>query len=480
MGTLPKCHLCGREASHKLTSGNYWCAWCGQAFTAIPELESVSLDINYINRPVSIKEMQFPIRRPPILLEKFPDCPVSIPWSLIESHAKQAEINHGKTLPELAADGGLDPMELYAVLHNQAWNRELPIRRGRGDAKIVGAELLSEEQAIIFLKFALQKAQDSERDMSFSKRLIRKRNEKRIINPFLTALRNEDWYVREKALNVIRALKPIESVRVNIFRRFLRDKHHRVRRAAAETLASLNDKGAESMLICLLMEDRYAIVRRSAAEALRELQWQPESDIQKCWALVQGGGGGVNESLSKMGDSAVKALMELWRQDKIKKLYSISSLLRPTNNHRELDGRKDIILGLNAIQCEAANDALLITLTCENEYVRRDAIVAIGERRTLTAVDALIKILLSDTFIHNRICAAASLAKIRARQAIPALIQALSDNSAIKYLDQDMNEYWVSVSDAAHNALEAITGIKKKMTQLEWEKWWSQNNDNFT
>lgn len=32
MGEQPKCYRCGREPSQQLTSGNYWCSWCGQAF----------------------------------------------------------------------------------------------------------------------------------------------------------------------------------------------------------------------------------------------------------------------------------------------------------------------------------------------------------------------------------------------------------------------------------------------------------------
>lgn len=32
MEEQPKCYRCGREPSQQLKNGEYWCAWCGQAF----------------------------------------------------------------------------------------------------------------------------------------------------------------------------------------------------------------------------------------------------------------------------------------------------------------------------------------------------------------------------------------------------------------------------------------------------------------
>jgi len=51
--------------------------------------------------------------------ENYANCPPSIPWSLIEPHAKQAEKVHSQTLDELARRGGLAPDELVAVLSDK-------------------------------------------------------------------------------------------------------------------------------------------------------------------------------------------------------------------------------------------------------------------------------------------------------------------------------------------------------------------------
>jgi hypothetical protein len=45
----------------------------------------------------------------------------AIPWDVVETHAKQAEQNHGQTLERLAERGGLDLSELAAVLEDRQW-----------------------------------------------------------------------------------------------------------------------------------------------------------------------------------------------------------------------------------------------------------------------------------------------------------------------------------------------------------------------
>lgn len=51
---------------------------------------------------------------------RYPHWPVSVPWDLIAPHEAQAMRNHGnQTLRRLAQRGGLDPVEMYAVLTDQ-------------------------------------------------------------------------------------------------------------------------------------------------------------------------------------------------------------------------------------------------------------------------------------------------------------------------------------------------------------------------
>jgi hypothetical protein len=52
----------------------------------------------------------------------------SIPWSLISPYASQAKDNHDQTLERLAERGGLDPGELWCIVHGRRL-REMPEAR---------------------------------------------------------------------------------------------------------------------------------------------------------------------------------------------------------------------------------------------------------------------------------------------------------------------------------------------------------------
>lgn len=54
-------------------------------------------------------------------------CPTGIRRELVEPHAAQARINHGKTLAELAAAGGLSPECMVAVLEDRRLGERLPV-----------------------------------------------------------------------------------------------------------------------------------------------------------------------------------------------------------------------------------------------------------------------------------------------------------------------------------------------------------------
>ena len=55
-------------------------------------------------------------RRFPVL-----DAGFSVPWRLVAPFEAQAERNHNQTLQRLAERGGLDPVELWAVMHRMGW-----------------------------------------------------------------------------------------------------------------------------------------------------------------------------------------------------------------------------------------------------------------------------------------------------------------------------------------------------------------------
>lgn len=45
----------------------------------------------------------------------------SIPWEMIQDHERQAQYNHSQSLDRLNSRGGLDPVEMYAVINDLKW-----------------------------------------------------------------------------------------------------------------------------------------------------------------------------------------------------------------------------------------------------------------------------------------------------------------------------------------------------------------------
>lgn len=75
----------------------------------------------------AVIEKRFPIhssewRRNPFL-------PRSVPWSLVEGHEAQAQVNHYQSLERLAERGGLSICELWAVCTDRRFNGSGPRER---------------------------------------------------------------------------------------------------------------------------------------------------------------------------------------------------------------------------------------------------------------------------------------------------------------------------------------------------------------
>jgi len=49
--------------------------------------------------------------------------PKSVPWVMVAPHEKQAQANHSQSLKRLAERHGLDPQELWCVVHDRPWDR---------------------------------------------------------------------------------------------------------------------------------------------------------------------------------------------------------------------------------------------------------------------------------------------------------------------------------------------------------------------
>ena len=83
-----------------------------------------------------------------------PFLPPSVPWALVENHDAQARINHsGQSLEQLAELGGLTPLELWAVCHDQRY----PCTQQRAAQWLAGRVPTIES-----LSQQLQEAQNSE------------------------------------------------------------------------------------------------------------------------------------------------------------------------------------------------------------------------------------------------------------------------------------------------------------------------------
>lgn len=52
-------------------------------------------------------------------------CPTVVPYSWVAPHEEQAQRNHGQSLAELKRRGGLDPRELWQVIHDAPWDQDM-------------------------------------------------------------------------------------------------------------------------------------------------------------------------------------------------------------------------------------------------------------------------------------------------------------------------------------------------------------------
>lgn len=88
--------------------------------------------------PFENRPARFPILNPKGI------APDSVPWEFVEPHREQAYKNHHQTLEELARRGGLDPVEMLAVVTGQGWKDWTPPPYGEAVSKLL--ELLSPDR----------------------------------------------------------------------------------------------------------------------------------------------------------------------------------------------------------------------------------------------------------------------------------------------------------------------------------------------
>lgn len=70
---------------------------------------------------VSNSDLTFPVLLLPKDRRAYALCPRGVPWGMVAGHDRQADRNHRQSLKELAERGGLDPIELLAVLDDRPY-----------------------------------------------------------------------------------------------------------------------------------------------------------------------------------------------------------------------------------------------------------------------------------------------------------------------------------------------------------------------
>lgn len=93
-------------------------------------------------------------RRFPVL-----DAGFSVPWRLVAPFETQAQRNHSQTLQRLAERGGLDPVELWAVMHGMGWRdrSKLPTQEA---AKAWALSLCNSTTEVATLRARIAKMED--------------------------------------------------------------------------------------------------------------------------------------------------------------------------------------------------------------------------------------------------------------------------------------------------------------------------------
>lgn len=67
----------------------------------------------------------FPVKLTATERDFYPHCPTEVPYEIVTAHERQALANTGKTVSELAAEGGLTPTELYWILNDRSHNANI-------------------------------------------------------------------------------------------------------------------------------------------------------------------------------------------------------------------------------------------------------------------------------------------------------------------------------------------------------------------
>jgi HEAT repeat protein len=285
----------------------------------------------------------------------------------------------------------------------------------------------------------------------------------------ISALRDEDWSIREEAARLLGSLKDPRAVPPLIV--LLRDQDRSVREAAIGALREIGAPAVEALGTCLTQADLSVqesasavlttiadervlpqlitalrsgdwIVRMHAAKALGRVR--NADAVEPLIPLLQDKVKAVREeaaaTLAAIGDPAIPSLLDALRhEDWLVRLHAVESLGK-ARSHR------------------AVEPLLSVLFNDRDSAVREDAVRALGEIGDPTAVDYLFTAMREPSL---RTLAVEALGRIGDPRAVPALIDVVIEGSppettrAVAGCGDQWNEEFIT-QGAAVRALGAI------------------------
>jgi len=67
-------------------------------------------------------QKMFPVKLTDAEASTYPQCPRELPYEMVAEHENQVKLNYGRSVEELAIEGGLSPVELYYALNDKPFN----------------------------------------------------------------------------------------------------------------------------------------------------------------------------------------------------------------------------------------------------------------------------------------------------------------------------------------------------------------------
>jgi HEAT repeat protein len=325
----------------------------------------------------------------------------------------------------------------------------------------------------------------------------------RVFDPLISALEDENEFVRREVVMALGKLKDPRSI--GALSNSLKDKKHHVRAAAAEALGLIGDSSAFEPLKAAMRDKEYE-VRKSVLIALMKIRKEPE--ITKSLLTI----------LESSADpNAKKDSAYILGMQKNPRAFDI--LIKALKDENEVD-RELASYSLGMLSDPRAIEPLILAIQDEKHTVIINSTHALGELKDPRAVEPLLKLLTTyrrySMLAKKRIKQASircsivdALGKIKDKRALKPLITALGDKLGVRGYRPE-NSYNVrlhaaiALGELGHpNAIEPLINIFRKRNNEDeqialtealfkitgkqfgyhygkWQAWWEKNKSILT